>query len=478
MIDLSWIQRLLTDPVDQMSRWQRAARYSVDLARHSAAELRHDRSNQVAAALTYHTLFSLLPTIVLAMVVMQFVGPTEREHFKTTVVEFLLPQAADRDVFVFDETPEAIARQDEIAKGRQEIAGRVQEVMDTLSKMNFTGMGLVGLLVFIYGATGLLSTIEKSFNAIYGVTQARAWYHRLPFHYTIITLAPIVLIAGQVLQTRLFTMLGAGAWTNWLVGPAAFLTPILATWLVVFTMYVLLPNATVQKRAAAIGSFVAAVLWVSTKDLFRYYVAHAAGTNIYGAMGLLPLFLLWLYLTWLIVLFGLELTYALSAMKGRQFKYLATQREDEPLIDPMWMLPLASRIAADFQAGRRSNFDELSRAMSLPPRALQKMLAALQRAVLINRIANGSTDSFALARPASAITVQQILDVAQTLTPPAASRTDTQTSPAWQLIKSMQNASRHTAETTTLADLYVADPSPAASQDQSSSPASRGAATA
>src|SRR5262249_42939653 len=154
------------------------------------------------------------------------------------------------------------------------------------------------------------------------------------------------------------------------------------------------PNAAVQKHAAAIGSFVAALLWVMTKDLFRYYVAHAAGTNIYGAMGLLPLFLLWLYLTWLIVLFGLELTYSLSAMKGKQFKYLALQRDDEPLVDAMWMLPLASKIAADFQAGRRSTPEDLSRVVSLPPRALQKMLVALQNAGLINRVAGGLTDTY------------------------------------------------------------------------------------
>lgn len=478
MIDLAWMQRLLTDPVDQMSRWRRAVRYAADLSRHCVAELRHDRANQVAAALTYHTLFSLLPTIVLAMVVMQFVGPAEREHFKTTVVEYLLPQAADHDLLDEAQTPVALARLEEIAKGRHEIAIRVQEVMDSLSKMNFTGMGLVGLLIFIYGATGLLSTIEKSFNAIYGVAQARAWYHRLPFHYTIITLAPVVLIAGQVLQKNLFKLLGAGAWTNWLVGPVALFTPLLATWLVVFAMYTLLPNVAVQRRAAAIGSFVAAVLWVSTKDLFRLYVAHAAGSNLYGALGLLPLFLLWLYLTWLIVLFGLELTYALSAMKDRQFKYLALQRKDEPLIDSAWIIPLSAQIAAGFEQGNPVTAEALGRALNVSPRSLLKMLVALQQAGLINRIAQGSADAYTLARPASQITVGRILDVAHTLMPTPAITAQSQTAPAWNFIQQLQTASRQLTEQTTLADLYAPGPSPAASQVQSSPPSSRGAATA
>ena len=193
MINLNVIRRLLQSPASELTRWQRSVVYSIDLARHCAAELRHDKAQQVAAALTYHTLFSLLPTIVLAMVVMQsFVGPADRENFKQTVVAFLLPQAAKTNAFEFERTNDEKKTQ-ELMQGREEVAMRVQGLMDSISGISFTGLGVVGLVLFIYGATGLLSTIEKSFNNVFGVVQGRAWYLRLPFHYTIITITRITI---------------------------------------------------------------------------------------------------------------------------------------------------------------------------------------------------------------------------------------------------------------------------------------------
>jgi membrane protein len=463
-IDL--VKRLLHSPTHELTRWQRSVVYGIELARHGAAELRHDKASQVAAALTYHTLFSLLPTIVLAMVVLQsFVGVEDRNHFKNEVVSFLLPEAADVDYFDFSNSAET-ERAQELMKGRQELADRVQGLMNSISNISFTGLGVVGLILFIYGATGLLSTIEKSFNAIFGIVAGRAWYLRLPFHYTIITITPVLLIAAQALQTRLFAMQATGTWMKWMLGPAGVIAPFMLVWAAVLALYILLPNTYVPRRAAAIGSFVAAVLWVTLKDLFRYYVAHAAVTNIYGALGLLPLFLLWLYITWLIVLFGLELTHVVAGMKNRQFKHLAGRQIDDQVIDPGWMVPLATQIAICFEQGRSCRLDELGQMLNLAPRGVSKMLIALEKAELVHRVATTGGDSYSLTRPASRITVQRVLDVAGTLMPSRdGAAAQTPSAPAWRLLTELRSSSRRLAETTTLADLTVdgAQTPPAAS---------------
>ena len=108
---------------------------------------------------------------------------------------------------------------DELAKAREEMAKQIEELMDSVGGISFGGVGTVGLLVFIYGATALLRTMEGSFNAIFDAPHGRPWYLRVPMYYTVITLAPVVLIVGQLLQRRFLGALEAEAWTNWLAGP-------------------------------------------------------------------------------------------------------------------------------------------------------------------------------------------------------------------------------------------------------------------
>jgi len=448
-----WLRRLLTRPGGEVTRWQRAVRFSIDLARHGASELRHDKATQMAAALTYYTLFSLLPTIVLAMVVLHaFVGEEDREAFKQSVVEFLFQEAPEA-------APEALDSQDaareeaqaELREVRELLAERIQETMDAMERINFGGIGIVGLLVFIYGATALLAMVERSFNSIFGVSHGRPWYMRLPLYYTVITLAPVVLIAAQVFQGRLLGILEAGEWTGWLMRPAAALMPLLASWLVLFLLYVLLPNTVVQKRAAAIGSLVAAILWVITRELFQFYVAHAAVTTLYGALAVLPLFLLWLWLTWLVILFGVELTYTLGAMKGRTFKHQAGRAQQDQVVEVSWLLPVAARIAEAFDGGRAAGPEELGRSLNLPPRTVRRLLSALEQAGLIHRRQVHEGEAYTLSCPADRITVEQVLEAARSLlpAPPAAGESD----PAWRLVRRLREAEREAAEGMTLAQL-------------------------
>ena len=117
------------------------------------------------------------------------------------------------------------------------------------------------------------------------------------------------------------------------------------SFLALVLLYKLLPNTHVRWRPALAGALVAAVLWEASKWAFGLYVSRALPyLKLYGAIGLIPLFLFWLYLNWLIVLFGLEIAFTLQGMKGRVF-----ERKDPrgALVsaDPLWLLPLMAAIA-------------------------------------------------------------------------------------------------------------------------------------
>ena len=105
---------------------------------------------------------------------------------------------------------------------------------------------------------------------------------------------------------------------GWISSVTSLVTSGVASWVLLLLLLTLMPNTTVHLRPALIGSLVAAILWKFAKHGFKLYLTKAVSYSVlYGSLGLIPLFLFWMYLTWLIVLFGLELTYTLQAMRGR-----------------------------------------------------------------------------------------------------------------------------------------------------------------
>jgi membrane protein len=417
-----FIHRLLTQPTDELSRWQRALRSALDLVRYCARKLNRDRAGEMAAALTYHTLFSLLPTLAMSLAVLAlFVGPDERKGFQEQVVDLLLPPAVARATAPSGSGEELDEQRRDFVEARGELAQRVEEVFAKLESVNFRRIGIIGLLVFVYASTALLANIERSFNAIYGTDSARPWYLRLPLYYTVITLGPLALVGGVALQGRAFDWLATERLTAWLAGPIFVLSPVVTTWLMLFLMFVLLPTARVSRGAAAAGSLVSALLWVGGKELFGLVVtaAYAQGTAaaIYGSFALVLLFLLWLWLTWMIVLFGLELTATIQALHGGGLDHLPDFATDQGFVDVRWVLPLAALIAQRFEEGEMAETDELAEALAIPRRPTRRLLEALDESGLVHRVEERKRSGWALARPAASITVGSLLEAARRLLP-------------------------------------------------------------
>ncbi|MHC4994849.1 MAG: YhjD/YihY/BrkB family envelope integrity protein [Planctomycetota bacterium] len=469
----TWVRRLFTSPVGELSRWQRAVRWFIELSLHCARALRRDKAPQMAAALTYHLLFSMLPTIVIMLMMLNvFVGPEDRLQFKRNAIQLFVdsivaePSSTDPNTTPAN-TPDT---EQEFQAVTQQLNDRVQGYIDKLEQVNLSSIGVIGVLVFIYGATALLATIERSFNAILGVSASRPWYVRLPLYYTTITLAPILMLAAQVIQSALFNFLDEGlisAWTQWFVGPLAVAMPLLAMWLVLFLMYSLIPNTSVPKQHALAGALVGAVLWVIAKEGFRLYVTGGTVTTLYGALALLPLFLLWLYISWLIILFGIEIVYSLGALRTQHWHLDADKRPEDQLFDPVMMLPLAAHIARAFETGRSPSLTELSQALNLPHTTTRRMLESLQDAGLVNPVTKAMKRGYALARPADHIPTREILSAAHNLLPKndaaplpsdPASTTEAPPAAAYAMIDRLYEAGQAASEQTTLADLCEVRP--------------------
>jgi len=167
----------------------------------------------------------------------------------------------------------------------------------------------------LFTATALLNTVEEAFNDIWRITRARAWLSTFIVFWATLTLAPI-LIGASISITSYFTALpiikyvaqGAS-----LISDVPFLLPWLMSSLSMATLYCVLPNTSVPFRYAAVGGLVAGALFEWTKVGFAFYVTDVANyERLYGALSTLPIFLIWIYLIWVIVLLGSEIAFCMQ----------------------------------------------------------------------------------------------------------------------------------------------------------------------
>ncbi len=500
--------RELTDADNtQLPRWQRAMLYGIDLTRFAANKLKQDRAPQMAAALTYHTLFSLLPTLVLTLVVAQaFVSQEQLQDLKAQTVAWAVrwldsgfeqveeraPVTADNPAGQPPIVPSTSADHDgsptsatgfgrftaaarhaaaqagthakEQAHQQAEqranadraaeyarTAGKLDEQLtlwlDQLQNVDFRSIGLVGILIFIYGATKLLATIESSFNLVLRAEENRSWFIRLPLYYTTITLAPVVLLAGQWAQRQFVSLLDTGyAVTTWIAGPFIVLSPLLTAWLVLLLAYRLLPNAKLKMRPAAAGSFVAAVGLGVAVQAFALYVDKTGSTSLYGALALLPLFLLLLWIVWQIVLYGLELASVLQFMPNRETRRKQQQADAGPkLVDPRLIIPALVLFAQRFREGRPLEPETLGNELQLPAGATDPILAALVKHGYIHRVEEEDT-CYALAKAPETIELSALLVAARQL-----GRADIES--VNTSLASLDDAERRGSEARTLASL-------------------------
>ena len=168
--------------------------------------------------------------------------------------------------------------------------------------------------------------------------------------------------------------------------------------------------------------------------------------QLYGSLGLVPLFMIWVYLMWLAVLFGLEVCAILQALPGRRLEELERERKSESLVDPATVVAVMEVIGNRFADGQPTTLLQVCEQTGLPEHAASRMFSGLVLENLLHRL-DGPSDTVALAKPPEQITGVELLEVAFRLVdsgqPAAGSR----------LLDRLRQAQRDLVATTTLATL-------------------------
>lgn len=172
---------------------------------------------------------------------------------------------------------------------------------------------LVGIVFLLLTGLMLVLTIEHTFNDIWGVEWHRRRIISLLFYWIVLMLAPLLIGLGVLVSTYLFSLSWITSATSvfGLKAPLLACLPFLLNTIIFSLLYIVVPNFSVAWRDGVVGGFVAAVLFELAKIAFAFYIKQFPSYElIYGALAAIPIFLLWLYISWLIILFGALVTYS------------------------------------------------------------------------------------------------------------------------------------------------------------------------
>ena len=273
---------------DKMNLW---AEFIVFLFKRARA----DSVFRVASALAYTSLIAIVPLIAIAIAIFS----------AFPVFDGIREQLAD---FLFQRlTPE--------------FEGSLRENLHSIVQ-NSGQLGAVGVSGIAITAIMLLSTIEDSFNYIFKVTQPRRIATKITLYWTVITLGPLLL--GTAFSMRgywyaLQKFVDANGETTCLF--FSYLIPPLNTILVLMLVYVLVPNKKIKFRNAFCGALAAmALFWLLRKGFGSFVMSNTTYSTLYGALAIIPIFLVWMYLCWAVVLFGAVITAAIDEFAQREKK--------------------------------------------------------------------------------------------------------------------------------------------------------------
>jgi membrane protein len=344
------------------SAWRGAGEFLVAVAR----RFLEDRGAQAAGSLTYTTLLAIVPLLTVALA-LSTAFPVFDEAITTLqlfLFENFLPDA------------EGLDRISEQILSFSEQAGRL------------TAIGLAFLLVT---AVLLMLTIDDTLNRIFRVRRRRPLGQQVIMYWSVLTLWPVLIGASLSLTTYL---IGASSALLRLI-PFAF------TWAALTLLYILVPYRHVDVRHAAAGALLAGVAFEMAKRGFAVYVANfPTYTLVYGAFATLPIFLLWMYLSWLLVLAGAVFTAMLPG-----YRVIGAERERPPGRELTEALDILGVLSRAQDGGYVLPLDRIAAQAGVMPYRCE---VALERCAELGWVAKAEKDSWVLARDADTIRVADI----------------------------------------------------------------------
>ncbi|MFO0861121.1 MAG: YihY/virulence factor BrkB family protein [Phycisphaerales bacterium] len=467
----------------------------------------------MAAALAYRTIFGLVPVLIIGL---SMLGAFAKEQDIKWAVDNALKYTGLTEVFQIHESdappdgapvvpeikpppePQQSSKVDavhEAASGkpvvpREWLDDWIRSLTTGVKSISFTGIGIAALLLLVYAAVSMVVEVEYAFNRIYEAQAGKSWARRIMQYWTLMTLGAVFLLGtfylGNAISSKMQVFITnnvQGQVASFLLLMLGNLIQICITGIILLVVYFTVPNARVRMIPAAAGAFFAAVCWELLKYAFREYVRFAmqptsSYSRFYGSLALLPLFLFWIYCTWLIVLFGLQIARSiqlfsrLRSMGPNLFALAAARGPSEPaIIDSGVIVPIMIAVAKNFDIGKPSSASALKNEVHLNEQVLAEVLRQLARVGLLLPVQVQSAErrgtillpgalpheeeQFTLARSPTQIPVEQLLTLGYSLSDGVSALGSDAEKSLPPALARLRAAQKEAAKGMTLADLLV-----------------------
>ena len=282
----------------------------------------------------------------------------------------------------------------------------VQKILDIVNTTNFAALGWIGLAFFVLTAVLLLANVEKSFNRVWGVDKNRSLLRQIANYTSVLVLVPVLIgVAGalkaQVAINRKILDVDVNAWAQNLASFGIL-------WLVIGFLYVFVPNTRVRLRSAFVSSLLTTVVFLGWMQMFTVMQVGVVNYNrIYGAFAAVPVFMLWMYVTWVILLLGAEFTFALQNSDTYRLESAADVASMRARILVALMV---LRRAGRAMAGEREMFDAatFARQVKAPIRLINSVVATLAKKGYLAQVASRDA-GYVLMRAPETIRIRDLV---------------------------------------------------------------------
>ena len=351
-----------------------------------------DRCGLRATALTFYSLMSLVPVLAMAFGVSKGFG---------------LEKALERQLLTS-------------FQGQEEVISRVTQFANTLLETTRGGLiAGIGVLLLFWTIVRVLGHIESSFNHIWGIRKHRSLPRKISDYLSAMVICPLLFImssaATVVIKTQVDFVMQKISLVEAL-GPAIYtglrLLPYGVIWILFTFVYMFMPNTKVNFRSGLFGGILAGTIFHLFQWVYLWLQIGVAKYNaIYGSFAALPLFLFWLQISWMIVLFGAELSF--SYQNEQTYEYEPDILQISYSLKKLLTLQVAHLLVKDFAAGNRPlTSEEIATNLEIPVRLARDIVEDLVESKVISELGS-PTDGETTYQPARDIdlyTIKYVID--------------------------------------------------------------------
>ena len=355
-----------------------------------------DRATQMASALAYRTLIGLLPVVIVATLIFKAVAG---QNFTQLVKQGLDALGLEEIKIV----PPG-STQEQVS-----LSSWLLEIISGASKLDLSGLGIVGASILLFSSIWVVITIEESFNMICRATHGRSWVRRFITYWFALTAGPLLLGALPIVGayvTKSADMLPNWGWLLWVVRS---MWGFFVLWVLLLLVYTAVPSSPPRFRFAAMGALFSSIGLLLGQHFLGVYVNKTLSLSlIYGSLGLVPVFMFWLYAMWLIVLGGLQAAVLWDVFGKRGWEQLSLE-EGPTLADPGVAVSIMQQVVNNYKNEIPATLVNVSKSVGLSSSVTHMLLGRLLERGLLLYVADG--EKYVPAKPASEILLADALRV-------------------------------------------------------------------